>query len=208
MTPVPSVRHSDSADPAPPSSWRGVRQHPVPARRHSGGHAPPHAVRRGVAHGPVPSAGWLRHRRWLNTMIRVRPCRAVPGAPGWSCICQSPSVGTYWREVGGGNGLAGWPHPRPPLHHVERGCMVGPPVVPPLRQGDGKSRVRGNDGTRPRSLPSGYCGGGVCVDSPTHDCAILRAGVYANAHRGAVFARLPGSCRSRQTGPGRYRPRR
>ena len=61
--PVRARRHSDSADPAPPPYWRGVRQHPVPLSRHSVGHAPPRAVRREVCHDPVPSAGWLCHRR-------------------------------------------------------------------------------------------------------------------------------------------------
>ena len=51
------ARHADGADPAPSSWWRGVRQqHPVRARRHSDGHAPPQTARRGVCHDPVPSA--------------------------------------------------------------------------------------------------------------------------------------------------------
>ena len=62
--PVPSARrHSDSTDPAPRPWWPGVRQHPVPLWRHSDGHAAPRALRRGVAHDPVPSAGWRCHRR-------------------------------------------------------------------------------------------------------------------------------------------------
>ena len=30
---------------------------------------------------------------FVDTMIRVLPCRAVPGAPGWSCICHIPTEG-------------------------------------------------------------------------------------------------------------------
>ena len=38
-------------------------------------------------------------------MIRVRPCRAVPGAPGRSCSCQSPSGGHINGGWGKDNGL-------------------------------------------------------------------------------------------------------
>ena len=47
----------------PGRGGRGYVSTRCPSWRHSGGHAAPRAMRRGVAHDPVPSAGWLCHRR-------------------------------------------------------------------------------------------------------------------------------------------------
>ena len=78
MTRCPRGRHSDSTDPAPRPWWPGVRQHPVPLWRHSDGHAAPRALRRGVAHDPVPGlAGW----RTPPSLVRHddTSCTSLPG---------------------------------------------------------------------------------------------------------------------------------
>ena len=95
------VRHADGADPAPSPWWRGVRQHPVPATRHSDGHAPPPAVRRGVARDPVPS---VRHSDSADP--------APP--PSWRGVRQHPVPAR--RHSGG--------HAAP--HSVRRGVAHGP----------------------------------------------------------------------------------
>ena len=146
--PVPSGRHSDSADPAPWPWWPGVRQHPVPLWRHSDGHAPPRAGRREVCHDPVPSAGWLRHHGWP-----ARWCRCVPAGrcPVLQEVLASANPRQESISAGGGGKTtawrAGWAGltPWPPLHHVERGCRAD---LPPGPLPKGKGNGGGGRGSR------------------------------------------------------------
>ena len=102
---------------------------------------------RRVVHDPVPSAGWRTPPSLVDTMVlRVRPCRAVPGAPGRTCNCQSPSGGHINGGWGKDNGLGnrivsiricrmrGW---------IGWGQWASPPAPsPPCGEGDGLPLAR------------------------------------------------------------------
>ena len=106
-------------------------------------------ARRGArtAMTPAPSAGWLRHRRWLTRWYVCVPagrCPVLQEGLASANPRQCVHIGGRWgKDNGLGGGRAS---PPGPLSTMWRGGAWLAPLWSPRYAGDGDSRFRGDDG--------------------------------------------------------------